>query len=550
MGKVYVDDQELEIGDEPLNGIEAARMLGIEVPHYCWHKGLTVVASCRMCLVETGTKNAETGKVAMFPKVVPACQTPAKDGTVFITNSEKVQKARALVEELLLMDHPIDCPICDKAGECLLQDYHFKYGQSERRLDVKPFSTPRRDLGDTVTLFVKRCVMCTRCVRFTREVSGTSELMVVKRGNSEEIDVFRDTAGNPIAPLKNKLSGNVVDLCPVGALGDKDFLYKQRVWYMKSHKGVCAGCSQGCSIHVDENQDHVYRLKPRENQAINKWWMCDEGRYGWQYVNREDRFRGPWQRDGQNWNHAEWTVLIPKLRAELEKAGKLAALFSPFMTVEEAYVLAKLMRELDPNAFLALGPVPVEGTDESFPGGFTIRAEKCPNKKGVSEVLKSFGALNDYDAFLAKCDSGEVQGVWVSAGYKEPWVDEAAALKISRAPLVIVSDLFRSPLSEKAKYVLPATAFTEKDGSFVNTLGILQSFRWSVRSPGACRAEAGVIQQLRGVKGLYKSGVVLAEVAREAPFFGAVSDGVPELGLDLKVNQLAGAGVGGASGLV
>ncbi len=215
---VIVDGIEVELADgERINGILAAQRAGIEIPHYCWHPGLTVVASCRMCLVETGTRNPDTGDVSMVPKLVPACQTPATPNTVFVTNSEKVEKARAMVEEDLLIDHPIDCPICDKAGECNLQDYHFKYGQDQRRADVRPFTSRRRDVGDTVTLFVDRCVMCSRCVRFTREISGTSELFVINRGSHEEIDVF------PGYPLANKLSGNVVDLCPVGRPGRQGF---------------------------------------------------------------------------------------------------------------------------------------------------------------------------------------------------------------------------------------------------------------------------------------------------------------------------------------
>ncbi len=284
MPTVIVDGIEVEIGKgERLNGIQAAERAGIDIPRYCWHPGLSVVASCRMCLVESGTRNAETGAITMVPKLVPACQTPATDNTVFVTNSEKVHKSRAMVEEDLLIDHPIDCPICDKAGECMLQDYHFEHGQTERRADIRPFTSRRRDMGSTVTLFVDRCVMCSRCVRFTREISGTAELMVINRGSHEEIDVF------PGYELENKMSGNVVDLCPVGALGDKDFLYQQRVWFMKQHPGVCTGCSTGCSISVEENQDTVYRLKPRTNPHVNQWWMCDEGRYGFHYVHSPER---------------------------------------------------------------------------------------------------------------------------------------------------------------------------------------------------------------------------------------------------------------------
>ena len=273
MPTVIIDGQELEIAEgERLNGIQAAARLGIQIPHYCWHPGLSVVASCRMCLVESGRRDADTGEISMIPKLVPACQTPVGEGTVFVTDSDKVVDARAMVEEDLLIRHPIDCPICDKAGECHLQDYHFQHGRESRRADLKPFTSRRRNLGDTVTLFVDRCVMCSRCVRFCREVSGTSELMVTDRGAHEEIDVF------PGFPLENKLSGNVVDLCPVGALGDRDFLYSQRVWFMKGYPQVCAGCSTGCSIDVEQNQDRIYRIKPRTNPQVNQWWMCDEGR--------------------------------------------------------------------------------------------------------------------------------------------------------------------------------------------------------------------------------------------------------------------------------
>ena len=172
MPVVIVDGQEIEIGaDERLNCIEAARRAGKEIPHYCWHPGLSVVASCRMCLIETGQRDAATGKISMVPKLVPGCQTPVKDGTVIVTESPLVKESRARVEEALLIDHPIDCPICDKAGECLLQDYHFEHGQAERRADLHAFTSRKRDMGPTVTLFVDRCIMCTRCVRFTREIS-------------------------------------------------------------------------------------------------------------------------------------------------------------------------------------------------------------------------------------------------------------------------------------------------------------------------------------------------------------------------------------------
>ncbi len=392
MTTAIVNGQEIEIqANERLNCIEAARRAGVEIPHYCWHPGLSVVASCRMCLIQAGTRNAETGEVSMIPKLVPGCQTPVKDGTVIVTDSEAVQESRARVEEALLIDHPIDCPICDKAGECLLQDYHFEHGQSERRADIHAFSSRRRDVGPTVTLFVDRCIMCTRCVRFTREVTGTAELMVSARGAKEEIDTF------PGFPLDNKLAGNVVDLCPVGALGDKDFLYQQRVWFLKKTENVCGGCAAGCSIVTEHNQDTVYRLKPRENLHVNKWWMCDEGRYGWHHLHNATRIVEARHRDNEDPQAIEWADVLRRLPTDLTDAGRLGVAVSPMLTVEEAWMLCSVARTIDPDAYLAVGHVPSTGADESFPGGFTIRGEKAPNRIGCAaqferaSMLQSFG---------------------------------------------------------------------------------------------------------------------------------------------------------------
>ncbi|HXT58123.1 MAG TPA: 2Fe-2S iron-sulfur cluster-binding protein [Pirellulales bacterium] len=535
MAKVIVDGQDIEIGDaERLNGIQAAKRAGVEIPHYCWHAGLAVVASCRMCLVETGTKNADTGQVAMFPKLVPACQTPAKDGTVFVTNSDKVKQARSQVEEGLLLRHPVDCPICDKAGECSLQDYHFEYGQKERRADILPFTSRRRDMGDTVTLFVDRCVMCTRCVRFCRDVAGTSELMVTNRGAHEEIDVF------PGYPLANKLSGNVVDLCPVGALGDKDFLYQQRVWFMKKHAGVCTGCSTGCSIFVEENQDRVYRLKPRENPHVNQWWMCDEGRYGFHYVHDEAREIGPRRREGEIHAAIEWSTLPAELHGKLSIAGRLAAVLSPHLTVEEAYLLAKYVRGIDPQAVLALGPVPVVGKDERFKSGFTIRAEKCPNRRGVEAVIRHFSDESlDFEQFLSRLDGGEIRGAWVTGGYKEPMFDASMAERFAGLDLLVVQDLFASPLWRQADYQLPSASFAERDGSYVNFADRLQSVKWAIRPPAGVWAEGQVYWRLLKRPGLYNARQALNELASEATYFAMAGGEIAADGVDLKLNQLA-----------
>jgi NADH-quinone oxidoreductase subunit G len=541
MPTVIVDGVEVAIGEkERLNGIQAAARAGIDIPYYCYHPGLSVVASCRMCLVEAGKKDEKTGKVAMQPRLVPACQTPATDGTVFVTNSEKVKNSRAMVEEDLLLRHPIDCPICDKAGECQLQDYHFEYGQKERRADIKPFSSRRRSLGDTVTLFVDRCVMCSRCVRFTREITGTAELMVINRGASEEIDVFRDDEGNLAFPLANKLSGNVVDLCPVGALGDKDFLYQQRVWFMKGHDNVCAGCSTGCSIRVEENQDRIYRLKPRENPHVNQWWMCDEGRYGWKHVHDPLRATMLSRRDGDHYTQLNWPELVQEVDAALRKAGRLAAVVSPNLTVEEAYLLCQYIRGIDPEAVLAVGPIPVAGTDERFPNGFTIRAEKCPNRKGVEAVVARLGGgLLNWGDFLGRIENESFGAVWVSGGYHIPWNDAAVAEKFAGVKTLIVQDSFASPLWDRADFQIPGATFAEREGAYVNATDRLQSFRWAIRPPAGVLTEGQLYWQLLKKPGLYRASGVLSDIAREMAYFSAAAEGVPAVGVDLKVNQLA-----------
>src|SRR6201982_1081918 len=289
MATVYVNNKPVDIGNEKLNLIQAAEKGGVFIPRYCWHPALSVVASCRMCLVEVGEKKPD-GTVQMQPRVVPACQTPAKDQTVCITNSEKAKASQGRTLESLLLNHPLDCPVCDKAGECLLQDYSYQFGRSSRRMIADKNQPPNKpDLGAHITLFTDRCIMCSRCVRFTREIAGTAELQVINRGDHAEIDIF------PGEPCNNKLAGNVVDLCPVGALCSKDFLYKQRVWWLKSKNSVCPGCSTGCSIYVDECEDRVYRLRPRGNPQAQGDFMCDEGRFGWKYIHSEERLALPEQ---------------------------------------------------------------------------------------------------------------------------------------------------------------------------------------------------------------------------------------------------------------
>ncbi len=535
MATIILNGEELQIGDdERLNVIQAADRAGVAIPFYCWHPGLSVVASCRMCLVETGTKNKETGKIEMIPKLVPACQTPAKDGTVVVTNSEKVLANQKFVQEGLLLDHPIDCPICDQAGECWLQDYYFNHGHQQRRADVRPFTSARRELGEHVTLFADRCVMCSRCVRFTREISGAGELQVVERGHHSEIDIF------PGYPIDNRLSGNVNDLCPVGALCSTDFLYSQRVWFLEPHNSVCTRCSTGCSVQLHVNQSHLYRVQPRYNPNVNDWWMCDIGRFENQHVHAPERLDSIKQQAEGGWRNLLWpegqAAIAAALAAVVERQGgaRLAFVLSPFLTCEEAWLLASWARQVSPQAALVLGKVPVAGGDEVFKSGFTIRAERCPNRRGVAEVLQHFtGSVVDWAAFSARVAAGEFSAAYLTANYPDAWIDDAEAATFDRLELLVVHDILPSPLARRAQFVVPGVSYAEKDGCYVNFAGILQAGEWAVRPAAGTHVDGQTFSDFLGRRGLYQAPAVLRELAAAAPFFGRASAGVPEAGLNL-----------------
>ena len=545
MPTVIVNNKPVEIGSsEKLNCIQAAERAGDTIPSYCWHHDLSVVASCRMCLVEVGEKKPD-GTIAMQPKLSPGCQTPVKDGTVIVSNSEKVLAAQKATLEYLLLNHPLDCPVCDQAGECGLQDYSYKYGRGYSRLQEPKNIKPDKDyIGDQITLFTDRCIMCTRCVRFTREISGTAEMQVVSRGTHEEIDIF------PGEPCNNKLAGNVVDLCPVGALCSKDFLYKQRVWWLKSKNSVCPGCSTGCSVTVDQNEDVLYRLKPRENPQAQGSFMCDEGRFGWKYAQSDRRLASPEQRSGGKTISRDWDVVLSSLTTTLadlsdQKQGTFVVAISPWATVEEAYLLARFAKDVNPNGRLAIGPVRTVGEDDlypkdihgkpSFPTKFTIRAEKCPNRRGVEAVLNHFqGEVVPFTTVLHDIENGSVEALFVLGGDPEGWIGDADAAKLDKLKLLIVQDLLGSAASAKAHFVLPGAAWAEKDGTFVNHNGLAQAIHRGLRGPEGSRPDGRILFELSGRSGLFHAASLRQEIASEIPELAALGVGdLGELGVSL-----------------
>lgn len=537
MATVTVNGKEVEIGaSERLNCIQAAAKVGVEIPAYCWHPALSVVASCRMCLVEVGDKKPD-GTVAMQPKLVPGCQTPAKDGTVIISDSQKVKDARKATLEYLLLNHPLDCPTCDQAGECYLQDYSFNYGRGYSRLnEPKNIKPDKTYIGDQITLFTDRCIMCTRCVRFTREVSGSAELQVVSRGSHEEIDIF------PGHPVNNPLAGNVVDLCPVGALCSKDFLYQQRVWWLKSQSSVCPGCSTGCSVTVDQNEERVYRLHPRTNEKAQGHFMCDEGRFGWKYTHSDQRLASPEARTNGHVTSSDFDSVLSSVRTALKKAaqgkGKVAAVLSPWMTVEEAYLLAGFLKSLSGAVTLAMGPVRIEGKDDQFPKDikgnvvepvkFTIRAEKAPNRAGVEAVLSHFaGDVMPFEELLRLSSAGQFSAVYLVGGDPEGWISEIQAEAFSKIETVIVQDILPSPVLKHATHVLPSGTFVEREGVFVNHKGLAQMIRRSVRGPDGTRPDGRLLWELAERSGLIQTDALRGEIATAIPALAAINN--PEL---------------------
>jgi NADH-quinone oxidoreductase subunit G len=510
--------------------LQAALDAGWSVPHYCYHPGLSITAGCRLCLMEMQMPHPRTGAIDWSPKLVPSCQTMVRDGMVVRFASDKVRLNQRRTLEFFLLNHPLDCPVCDQAGECLLQDYSYEFGDPTSRMRDAKQKTPKKDIGPRTLLYTDRCVLCTRCVRFTREVSGTNELCMTNRGSREEIDVF------PGRPLDNLLQGNVVDICPVGALLDKDFLFKQRVWRLKRTKSLCPGCSTGCAIWIDSADDVVYRLKPRYNPGVNDWWMCDDGRFGWKYVHDPKRIARPILRRGGAVETPAWDsvpeIADLRLRAvvEAQGAGRVAAVLSPMMSCEEAWLLIRFIRGLAPEATLVSGPVPLEGDMHTFPVGatgsdvkFTVRREKCPNRRGIDTLVSHAGgpALS-FDAFCEQAAAGAFSAAWIVGGYPKPWVTKELAEKIAKIGLLIVQDMFPSALTEAATLVLPACAFAERGGTFMNYAGRLQTFERAIAPPDGARRDGQYLYELAGFAGLYNAARVRERMAEELPLMGKV----------------------------
>jgi NADH-quinone oxidoreductase subunit G len=504
MAFIKLNDLEVEVEDGT-NVVEAARQNGIEVPHYCYHPGLTRPANCRMCLVEPHEFFPPAGKIVPARQLATGCTTVVRtappdrklDGKydfIVRTDSARVKKGREDILEFLLVHHPLDCPVCDQAGECDLQDFSYRYGHDKSRyLEVKNVP-PKKDLGPDVLLYSTRCIVCTRCIRFCDEVAGTGELGIIHRGSHDEIDIPRAHDGTPIQLLDNKLAGNVVDICPVGALISKDFLFKSRPWFMKKANSVCPGCSVGCNITVEYKEDGVYRLKPRYHADINQYWMCDDGRLGYHYVNSDDRLQLPLKKvDGElvttSWGDA-LKIVIEKLKAT--DAESVAVIGSAQGTNEENYLLQKLARDVLNTGRIGLFGRK-SGEEHKFPQ-FTIEADKNPNTRGARDMLNGSGPVLEGDSLWENLS--DAKAAYLVNGAPERPLDENEKAALENLDFLVVQDILLSDVAQLADVVLPGTTFAEKDGTFTNSKGWVQRIRKAIDPPGEARLDWEIIQQV------------------------------------------------------
>ena len=470
MPKLEIDGQEITVEDG-LNLIQAAERLGIEIPHYCYHPGLSVSGNCRMCLVE----------IDKMPKLQIACNTKVTEGMVVKTNSPKTKTAQAAVLEFILINHPIDCPICDQAGECKLQDYYMDYGQYRSQMPIEEKVKKQKvvDLGPQVVLDQERCILCARCTRFLDEVTKTSELGLFARGDRTYIDLF------PEKKLDNPYSANVVDVCPVGALTNKDFRFKARVWYLEKAESVCTRCANGCNIDVYHRRGQIYRFRPRYNPDVNQYWMCDEGRLWYKELQKESRVMRPALRGEPNFVGITWDRALQRVSEAVSKAKEehgpnaVAGIVGARATNEEIYLLTRLFKE-------QIGSSCVAGFSwspaDAFHDNFLIKADKNPNTRG----LQALGLLNGGPSaadVLTAAEKGEVKTLIVfAADLTTAFAQEKLDAALENVQ-VIVCDTDYTGVALYADLILPIGAAPETDGTFTNSAGRVQRIRQAFAPP-------------------------------------------------------------------
>jgi len=541
--KVTINDRTVEV--EPgTNVIEAGLKVGVQIPHYCYHPRLSVVGQCRMCLVEI----SDGGK--KMPKLQTACSSyVTKDGWSVRTDTPEVQEAQKGMMEFFLINHPLDCPICDQAGECGLQDYSFKHGVPYSRFQYEDKRTypgsERIPLGADVILNMNRCIQCTRCIRFTEEIAGTGELGFMNRGARVEIGTF------PGKELSNPIATCIVDICPVGALTSTRFRFAERVWYLDKKPSLCTGCEVGCNITMEQRRGDIKRYKPRFNVEVNDYWMCDYGRGTFERYKKLPRLTAPRVRAESGNGSAPvaavgWKEALDAIAKRLQgQQGRIAILGSGFLTCEEAYLFGKLA-----DALSAERGVPVDiGPERTIPnlkGGITGR-EAAPNRRGaeLAGLASRDGSLTADDLLrgdgAARCEAVIVCDSDFGEAAHAPEVIE----RLRRAPFLVVFGWADTPLAKVADIALPVAHHGEKDGTFVNVEWRVQRFQRAFPPPGEARAAVEVLSDLlsRFDAGWAKvsagaAGAIFDRLASELPAFAGLTwHGLPATGAALHVPE-------------
>ncbi len=472
--------------------IEACHNNGIDVPHYCYHKDLSVAGNCRMCLV----------KVEKIPKPAIACATIVAEGMVVDTQAPEIVKIRESVMEFLLVNHPLDCPVCDQAGECKLQDYSYTYGRSVGRFKEEKVVKHTKDFGSHVKYWGTRCIVCTRCVRFTDEISGTQELAVFNRGDHSEIDIF------PGMGIENPLSMNVVDVCPVGALVSSDFLYQARVWFMEQKNSICLECSVGCNTRIDSLNNEIKRIVPRDNRDVNKSFMCDYGRLNFNYVHHKSRIESP-MADGKPVSWKEGIDLFKKKIQDSIKKNKgksLAFLVSAWNDNETLYLIQRLKEDFlnESDVFFFMKE---REKDQIFPK-FRISGDKNPNVQGIKTIFGTDSFDNkSVKTLLEKINHGLDTLVFLG-GLPNGKVPKELIDYLDKINDTIVIDYSHSEITRKTTLVLPSLTYMEKSGSYINDQKRLQRVFPAIDPIGGGKADYIILQEL--MNALRGEGTVLS----------------------------------------
>jgi NADH-quinone oxidoreductase subunit G len=452
MPKCTIDGREVEFTPGQ-NMIQVAQKAGIDIPYFCYHPGMSVVAQCRMCIVE----------VEKMPKLQTACSTPVTDGMVIkMKTSERAMKQQKATMEFLLINHPLDCPICDKSGECDLQDHSFDHGDAYSRYTEERRTYLDLDMGPVIKKNMNRCIHCTRCIRFGDEIAKIHEMVAVQRGNNTEITTIDGR------PLETDYAGNYADICPTGSLTIKDFRFKKRVWYLKKTATTCEGCSKGCNMELHQDGNVIYRSVPRENMEINKWWLCDEGRFNFRYVNDENRVVNPVVGGGVD----GWTPAISQVRALLQGKKKVCVLVGSDLTVEEGQLLQQFVpKHLPGSVMFHFGTPGIKSASDDAPADKILkRKSKTSNLHGMEKLgYKGFDGL----------PSG-TDGVLVFRGGRARLPELVSKGGVTTFGVGV----FNKDEAAKFAAILPGTAFAEKNGTIVNYEGREQKLKQAVHPAG------------------------------------------------------------------